>query len=132
MTDRMSDLLAEQVEALQRRVRQLEEQLAAVTRDLEQIRPQSDSMRDRVRCPACGCRSILHAHKVVDRDQGQGTLAVTTKGLWAPKPVGQFEIYVCTSCGLVEWHVVDPAEIQVDGEIVEVHEVRDPAAGPYR
>ena len=128
----MSDVLDDRVDALTRRVQQLEEQLAAVTRDLEQIRPQSDSMRDRVRCPACGGRSILHAHKVVDRDQGQGTLAVSTKGLWAPKPVGQFEIYVCSGCGLVEWHVVNPAEIEIDGEVVEVHEVRDPVAGPYR
>jgi DNA-directed RNA polymerase subunit RPC12/RpoP len=129
----MSDAGTEQLAALARRVQELEEQLAAVSRQLEQIRPQSDSMRDQVRCPACGCRSILHAHKVVDRDQQPpGALAVTTKGLWAPKPVGQFEIYVCTRCGLVEWHVIDPAEIEVDGEVVEVHEVSAPSAGPYR
>jgi hypothetical protein len=128
----MDDTLADQVATLRRQVQELQQQLATVSSQLEQLRPRSDSMRDQVRCSACGCRSILHVNKVVDRDQGQGTLAVSTKGLWAPKPVGQFEIYVCTSCGLVEWHVVDPAEIEVDGQIVEEHAGRAPTVGPYR
>jgi hypothetical protein len=58
-------------------------------------------MRGQGRCRACGSTSILHALTVLDRTY-HGTpapMAVALKGIWAPKPVGTFEIYLCVGCG---------------------------------
>ena len=51
---------------------------------------------------------------------------------WRDKSVGQFESYICTQCGIVEWYV-NLAGVEADGEHLQLIEKppTDPT-GPYR
>lgn len=125
--------LREQLAQLERRVTTLSAELAVANAQLEKQRQRHDTMRAQVRCPSCGSRSILHVPMIVDRDGGvKNPMAVTMKGLFVPKPIGQFECYVCRGCGLVEWYVANPSELDEQGEVSRLLDAQDRDNGPYR
>jgi hypothetical protein len=130
-----SDELKRQLRTLEDQVSFLTKQLEALASEVEGRRQEADgSMRNQLRCPACRCRKILHAKEILDRSDGttKRQLSVTSEGFWSPKARGIFECHICTACGLVEWHVVDPSEIKIDDERFEIREVGDQGPGPYR
>lgn len=123
----------ERIARLEATVQELDRRLAALTQSLEARREPGDSMRAQVRCPSCGGRRIVRAKRVADRDGGRQTpMAVSIRGLFFPEAHGIFACDVCAACGLVEWHVEDPAAIDMDHEDIEVIEVDDESSGPYR
>lgn len=120
----------------------LRAQLAAMREELGAVRAQLDALTSargltmvgQVRCPGCGGRKLLHATKVLDRSSGGAkTLAVTQTGAFRERSVGEFQVYVCQGCGLVEWYVPDLSGIEVDGETVRQLDGSAPDPdGPYR
>ena len=127
----MADL-RDQLGKLERRIDALSDELAMANAQLAK-RERRDTMKARVRCPSCDSRSILHVPMIVDRDGGlKNPMAVTMKGLFMPKPVGQFECYVCRGCGLVEWYVANPGELDQEGEVSRLVDIEDRDNGPYR
>lgn len=126
----------------------LRAQLAAVREELGAVRAQLDAlttargltMAARVRCPGCGGRKLLHVTKVLDRSQGTSkTLAVAHTGAFRErlfgieKSIGEFQLYICQGCGLVEWYVPDLSGLVADGEIVrELDGSATDPGGPYR
>ena len=120
----------------------LRAQLAAVREELGAVRAQLDAlttargltMAGHVRCPGCGGRKLLHVAKVLDRaDGGSKTLAVAQKGGFGKRSIGEFQVYICQGCGLVEWYVPDLSGIVADGETVRELDGSAPdPGGPYR
>ena len=120
----------------------LRAQLAVVREELGAVRAQLDAlttargltMAEQVRCPGCGGRKLLHATKVLDRaDGGSKTLAVAQKGGFGKRSIGEFQVYICQGCGLVEWYVPDLSGIVADGETVRELDGSSPdPSGPYR
>ncbi|MFT3692555.1 MAG: hypothetical protein QM831_05390 [Kofleriaceae bacterium] len=118
----------------------LRAQLAAVKAELGALRAQLDAltttrgltMAGQIRCPSCGGRKLL-VTTVLDRDHGGGrTLAIAHKGMFRDRSIGELQIHICRTCGLVEWHVPDLSEVVVDGENVrELDGSADPES-PYR
>ncbi len=124
-------------------------QLQTLRETVEGLRAQVDALRDEVRdaqgkvnlsmrgqtrCPACGCLELLHAPEVLDRGESnsRNPMSLDKKGVIFSKPVGAFEVYACTDCGLVEWYT-DLSGIEPDGKRIFV--IRGKAAkkrGPYR
>ena len=126
-----------------KRIASLEAELATLRAEMETLtamvgaaRERIDlSMRGQLRCPACGCRRILHANEVLDRGDGnfREKMALIKPSVWRSKVYGQFQTYICTKCGLVEWYIGDVDEIKVDDKILRVVEGHEPSAGgPYR
>jgi hypothetical protein len=120
----------------------LRAQLAAVREELGAVRAQLDAlttaprltMAGQVRCPGCGGRKLLHVTKVLDRaDSGSKTLAIARKGTFRERSIGEFQVYICQGCGLVEWYVPDLSGIETDGETVRELDGSAPdPGGPYR
>jgi hypothetical protein len=121
----------------------LRAQLAAVREELGAVRAQLDAlttargltMAGQVRCPGCGGRKLLHVAKVLDRADGWGpkTLAVAQNGGFRERSIGEFQVYICQGCGLVEWYVPDLSGIVADGETVRELDGSAPdPGGPYR
>jgi hypothetical protein len=120
----------------------LRAQLAAVREELGAVRAQLDTlatarastMASQVRCPGCGGRKLLHVTKILDRaDGGTKTLAITQTGGFRHRSLGEFQVYICQGCGLVEWYVPDLSGIVADGETVRELDGSAPdPAGPYR
>ncbi len=81
------------------------------------------SMRGRVECPACGCRKILHASRILDRAESfsRPKMALVQPSRWWSAGKGHFEAWVCLGCGLVEWYVQDLDTVPVDGEKLNVY-----------
>lgn len=86
------------------------------------------SMRSRGRCPDCGRGSLIHAARVLDRAEAffRSAMALYQPSQWSFTGRGQFEAWICTGCGLMEWYVITPARVQVDGETRRL--VQGPAA----
>lgn len=120
----------------------LRAQLAAVREELGAVRAQLDAlttargltMAGQVRCPGCGGRKLLHVTKVLDRAQGGSkSMAVAQKGAFFERSLGEFQVYICQGCGLVEWYVPDLSGIVADGKIVRELDGSAPdLADPYR
>lgn len=92
------------------------------------------TMAGQVRCPGCGGRKLLHT-KVLDRahHSGSKTLAIAQKGTFREQSIGEFQVYICQGCGLVEWYVPDLSGIVADGETVRELDGNAPdRGGPYR
>src|SRR4029078_8736676 len=73
--------------------------------------------------------------KVLDaaHDSGSKTLALAQKGAFRERSIGEFQVYICQGCGLVEWYVPDLSGIVADGENVRELEGSAPdPGGPYR
>ncbi|WP_438041008.1 hypothetical protein [Sorangium sp. So ce128] len=113
--------------------RSLEERVGRLEREVQAlIERRSASMRDELRCPACGARKILHAPKVLDADaDGRNELAIAQPSVWRSRRVGKLEAYICAGCMLVEWHVKDLEGLD---EHVDVSALdgEAPRQGPYR
>jgi hypothetical protein len=89
-------------------------------------------MRAEVRCPACGCRKILHVSEILDSTgAGREKLSLAQPSRWSKQRVGELEAYVCTGCRLVEWYVKDLAGLEVDEDKVRLLD-GDAEGGPYR
>jgi hypothetical protein len=117
------------------RIEALEAQLAELRRALGRAPEPRASMATDGRCPACGCKRLLHATEVPDDASGRGRLALTRQGpfTFSSRRAGQLEAWVCTSCRLVEWRVESLDDIDVDGQIIELLDGEDAASGgPYR
>jgi hypothetical protein len=120
----------------------LRAQLAAVKEELGAVRAQLDAlttargltMAGQVRCPGCGGRKLLHATKVLDRKDGfSRSLAVAETAGFGHRRLGEFQVYICQGCGLVEWYVPDLSGIVADGKTVRELDASTPdAGGPYR
>ncbi len=124
------DALNAQLVELRDAVKRLEAELGARNR-LPRTR---QSMRTLLECPHCEGRRLYHVKEVLDRGDGNSKqpFSVTTKGFWAPKPIGRFNCWVCAACGFAEWYVQDPRSLDTDVDNVEIHEVDDKDHGPYR
>jgi predicted nucleic-acid-binding Zn-ribbon protein len=119
---------------------------AAVERlsaEVETLRAVTDAARERIeltmrgqtRCPACGCTSILHSFKILDRADGipRRSLALVQPSVWSGRTEGELELYACTRCGLAEWYVKQVGDIDVTNKQFEVIEgVKADSSGPYR
>lgn len=124
-------------------VRDLRAELAAIRQAVEVLQKEllraqqhvDVTMRNQLRCRACGCRKIAHALKVLDRADGDSRkeLALNRPSWWSSKVQGVFEVYVCTKCGLAEWWVKDANALQpIDDHLEFLDGDGDPAASPYR
>jgi hypothetical protein len=117
------------------RIEALEAQIAELRSALHAGPDRRASMADDGRCPACGCKRLLHATEVPADAQGRGKLALTRAGAfgWSPHRPGPFELWVCTRCRLVEWHVESLDDVDADGQLIELIDGEDGASGgPYR
>lgn len=89
------------------------------------------TMREQTRCPGCGCADLLHAPKILDN--GREALSVANPSAWFDRRIGEFQVFICSQCGLVEWYVKDPQTIEPDGQhFFALHGVREGEDGPYR
>ncbi|XXR75270.1 RCC1 domain-containing protein [Sorangium sp. So ce394] len=95
--------------SLEARVGRLEREVQAL------LERRSASMRDELRCPACGARKILHAPKVLDADaDGRSELAIAKPSVWSSRRVGKLEAYICASASA---RVVKPCKVARDGRL---------------
>lgn len=133
-------------EANDRRIQALESAVAALTQQLVAVQEQLAatrvggfrSMRDSRRCPACGSDALLHIRRAKEAGDSNAltdfSLAHTHTFWGTLQHKGVLETFTCRHCSIVEWHVLDVAEIPVDGtNIVAIEpEGEPPAAGPFR
>jgi hypothetical protein len=126
----------EEIDRLRELVARLEEQVGSLQAQLDALTARGLCMRAQCRCPACGCRKILHSTEVPDADSAGGyskAAAATRKRWYGKRPQGALHLYICTGCGLAEWHVPDLSEVEVDGETLRLLDGEAPeGAGPYR
>ncbi|HHH29253.1 MAG TPA: hypothetical protein ENK57_13045 [Polyangiaceae bacterium] len=125
------------LDALTAEVATLREQLSRLKAELDAragLPRTRQSMRTLLECPHCQGRRVYHVKEVLDRGDGniKQPFSVSTKGFWAPKPIGRFSCWVCAGCGFAEWYVQDPRSLDTDVDHVEIHEVDDKDHGPYR
>jgi hypothetical protein len=122
------------------RILALEARLAAVAADNEALRARLDetrnvldvTMRAQRRCRACGGRSIIHAEQVADSATWPPVpFAVAQKSVLLGTKKGEVEAYICAACGLMEWYVKKPDELQPDGKVISRLEP-PPEDDPYR
>ena len=87
------------------------------------------SMRSRLCCPLCGGREVLFAAEVLDRADGplRAVMTLEQPRLLSTRGRGQFEAWVCTACGWVEWYVPKLSEVEVKGKHRLLH---GPGSGP--
>jgi hypothetical protein len=113
----------DEIELLRVEVAALRENVTSLMNDLRVARSHIDlTMRGQMRCRACNCRRIAYAPKVLDRSETvDHPLAVFRKQrLFSDMNYGVLELYICTRCGLVEWWVADPADLQPNGEVLQI------------
>jgi hypothetical protein len=129
------------VEEQEERIARLEAELGALRGRLEAVesaaRPETRgrhcSMKDTACCPGCGGSKILHAREVLDRSEaGRSRMALAQPSMWRDKGVGEFELYVCTACGLCEWRVKDLSGLEIDGDKFRLVEGAPVPNEPYR
>ncbi|MDX2093014.1 MAG: hypothetical protein SFX73_34545 [Kofleriaceae bacterium] len=128
--------LENEVSALRAELAEMRQALEVLQKELLRAQQHVDvTMRNQLRCRACGCRKIAHALKVLDRAEGdtREKLALNRPSWWSSKVQGVFEVYVCTKCGLAEWWVQDAGALQpIEGHLEFLDGDGDPAASPYR
>jgi hypothetical protein len=121
---------------LEARVARLEEQLAAVRAELAQTRWGVGTARALGRCGSCGGTAIVRQSRLRTPDGlgGANELALVFRSsTWSgTKPVGPFEAYACTSCGLTEWYVRTFENIDPDKDGLERVSPQAPSRAPYR
>lgn len=94
-------------------------------------------MRNRGICPKCSHREVLviaHVRETVAplnvRDFHLLSQNELEEGGYTVKRAGKLSAAVCRACGYVEWYVIDPASIPVDGVAVTL--VSSAEQGPFR
>src|SRR5688572_27813647 len=133
----MDDRTEARVQAAEAAVAELRAEVAALRAELAGARGRVDvTMRGQTRCRGCGCRKILFAAHVLDRGDGdfRKKLAIAQPSWWRSAIAGQFEVYVCTACGLVEWYAKDLGGLEIDGESYRIidGDAGTAGQGPYR
>jgi len=127
--------LKAELQTLRETVESLREELRALRDSVSDAQGAINlSMRSQTRCPACGCVKLLHAPEVLDRGESnsRNRMSLDKKGVIFTKPVGAFEVYACTNCGLVEWYT-EVGGIKPDGKrILLVVGDESKSTGPYR
>lgn len=65
-------------------------------------------------CPKCGSAIPFHSDCIMDRGDGNEAMCLSIKRSDSieAKEVGQFEVYVCRSCGYSELYVQNPSELE--------------------
>lgn len=121
---------------------QIRDELEQLRQEVEHLRADLRDARGRIgltmkaqsRCPACGCQRLIFAQNVLDRsDSGRQKLSVAQPSVWRTRGVGEFEVFICSSCGLTEWYVKRPEELEEEEELFRVIEGPDSGKdGPYR
>lgn len=115
-----------QVEDLARKVADLQAMITAAQGRAE------FTLRGQRRCQACGGRRVMYADHVLDRsDSGRTRMALLQPSIWRSRGAGEFEVYVCADCGLVEWYVKDPEELLKHLDLLEAPGVEE-EGNPYR
>ncbi len=115
-----------QVEELTEKVADLSARLTAAQGRAEL------TLRGQRCCPACGCRRVLYSDHVLDRsDSGRTKMALLQPSIWRVRGAGEFEVYLCADCGLVEWYVKDSEELLKHLELQEAPGT-DEEGSPYR
>ena len=134
----MSDDITARLAALEAANRELAQQVVELRELLAASRPGGfRSIRDSRRCPACGSGSLLHVRRAQETGVGQPVeLALThERSVWKGTIThGPMESFACRRCGLVEWHVIDFADVVADGDNVVAIEAEPepPRSGPFR
>jgi hypothetical protein len=121
--------------ALRETVQSLREQLETLSHAVAAARGRVKlTMRSQTRCPGCAGIDLLHATEILDGGEasGRNPMSVAKKGVFRDRPIGRFEAYVCTGCGLVEWYC-DTTDVEPDGENVRaVRGANTSGTGPYQ
>lgn len=123
-----------ELDALRGEVARLREETDSLRRQVADARGEiALTMRGQTRCPACGAIELLHAVEILDRGESnwRNPMSLAKKGVIRDRPFGQFECYVCTGCGLVEWYC-DGSSVEPDGEKIRRIEGSESSSGPYR
>ncbi len=111
----------------------LEAEIAALRRDLRARSGSHGAMAEDGRCPACGCKRLLHAHEIPDAEAGRGRLSLSRASVFSSRRAGKLEAWVCARCRLVEWRVESLDDVDADGQQIELVDAEDAAPGsPYR
>ena len=124
----------EELAHLQQAVSELTSQVKALAARLDALH-RGTSMRAQCRCPACGCRKILHSAEVPDvTESGISKASVAVREGWIIKRAqGPLHAYICTACGLTEWHVPEVAELEIDDKQLRLLDATPPkSSSPYR
>jgi hypothetical protein len=124
-------------DALLARLESLEAAMLEVRTRLAALRPERfHSMRDFLRCPACGGGSLLHFREVREQTRrGLEAVGLNHRGnLFHQETQAPLEAFVCRGCSLVEWHVLTLEGVEADGAYVVAYEQEPgaPDAGPFR
>jgi hypothetical protein len=107
----------------------------------EGLPPRTEPLRPRIPCARCQHTSFVRCHVIRERAASasptgsysteyiaplSATFATSPrKTFWAGRdeeradphrPVGVFEVYVCRTCGFVEWYARDAAQIPIGEE----------------
>jgi len=71
-------------------------------------------MKNSKTCPKCSHGEVYHSPCVMDRGDGNEALclAIGRSDPITARVVGQFEVYVCRSCGFSEFYVRSPGELE--------------------
>ena len=131
----MDQPLIERLAAAESALADLRRELAEVRAQLADTRGRMHlTMRGQHRCPGCGGRALLHATQILDRGESNARLpmAIVRPKWWSSKVLGQFEVYACIGCGLVEWYAGELDKIEVDGKMFRRIEEPLEAGGPFR
>jgi DNA-directed RNA polymerase subunit RPC12/RpoP len=136
----MADDTAARLAAAEAELDRLRRQVDELSAQLGAGRQHEDrSMRGRLRCSACGHRRLLHASEVLDRGDADSRekMALVKPSVWRSRVLGQFEVYLCAHCGLVEWYVKDVAQLvaqlaSLRGVVRLIDSPAPDADGPYR
>jgi rubredoxin len=127
----------DELAALRERVVQLEAQLGELRASIERSAAGGfRSIRDSRRCPACGNQTFLHVPSATQlTDSGAVPLGLHHVLKWrGPVVTGVMESFTCRACGLVELHVIDAREVEIDGKTVRAvdGDGEPPSDGPFR
>ncbi len=120
----MDDELRARLEAIEARLEAIEERP-----------PERATMKESRRCTSCGGAKLVHtAHLIADIQAGVPFgLSIKVPAWGRVKTRGVFEVFACTACGLVEWHVVDlETGILEDTRLTLIEPSQDDPSGPYR
>ena len=99
------------------------------------VRPMPPSSRPRTGCGRCSAHQLVRAVPLTH----QAPMYVTTPGDMVRKALGEpsrmayglIEMYVCRSCGYIEWYCVDPESIPVS-PLTMTQLMETDSQGPYR
>lgn len=96
--------------------RALLEEVRALRAQLDELRRGLDVTLRGGRCRACGGMAVIHSPQV--EDMGQYAAHALALKRVNKATIGELEVYLCASCGLVEWYVKDPQGVAESAFIV--------------